>query len=170
MDEPAAARERAPAAFRWLTLAELTVVGVGLIASLLVTAATIVERNLGHSTGDWTLKLPELILIWMTFLGMGALVTERGHVGADMLLRQFSPLWQRIAETASSVIAGAVLAMILVGAISIVRQQVAAGATDDELGGISEGLVFAVMPAGLALTILHLLGDIYTIWRPRPRA
>ncbi len=159
----------APAAVRWIAKAEVAVVGVILVVSLAITLTTIVERNLGHSTGDWSLKLPELMLVWMTFLGMGALVTEHGHVSADMLLRRLPLRGQQVAESASAAITAVVLAIIMVGAVSIVRQQFEIGATDEELGGVSEALLLSIMPIGLGITILHLLVEIYVIWRPRPR-
>ncbi len=159
----------APAAIRWIARAEVALVGAILLASLLITLTTIVERNLGHSTGDWSLKLPELMLVWMTFLGMGALVTEHGHVAADMVLRRMPPGWQRVAETVSALLTSVVLAVILWGAISIVRQQFAIDATDEELWDIPEGVLLSVLPFGLGLTILHLLAEIYAIWRPGAR-
>ncbi len=159
-------RVRAPAAARWLARAEVAVVGTILIVSLAITLYAILARNLGHSTGDWALKLPELMLVWMTFLGMGALVTEHGHVAADMFLMRFSPRGQRIAHTASAVITTTVLAVILTGAVSIVRTQIEIGATDEELFEIPTAIVLAGLPLGLALTIGHLLVEIYTIWRP----
>jgi TRAP-type C4-dicarboxylate transport system permease small subunit len=154
-----------PAVLRWIATAEVAIVSGILLASLGITLLTIVERNLGHSTGDWTLKLPELMLIWITFLGMGALVTEHGHVAADMVLRRFSPRWQRIAETASAVVTSLVLALILTGAISIAKQQVDIGATDDELWEIPTAYLLSILPIGLALTILHLVAEIFVIWR-----
>ncbi len=158
---------QAPAFARWLARAEVAVVGAILLVSLALTLATIVARNAGVSTGDWSLKLPELMLVWMTFLGMGALVTEHGHVAADMLLRRLPPRGQRIAETASCVVTTLVLALILAGAVSIVRQQVEIGATDDDLWGVPTAWLASVLPFGIVLTILHLVAEIYAIWRPR---
>lgn len=159
----------APPALRWLAKAEIALVSAILLASFVITLDTIIERNLGRSTGDWSLKLPELMLIWVTFLGMGALVTEHGHVAADMVLRRFSPRWQRIAETISATITALVLALILAGAISIVRQQVDIGATDDDLNNIPTAYLLSIMPLGIAITIVHLIAEIYVVWR-RPAA
>jgi TRAP-type C4-dicarboxylate transport system permease small subunit len=164
--DPAADGGGAPAAARWIARAEIAVVGAILVVSLLITLYAIVARNFGHSTGDWALRLPELMLVWMTFLGMGALVTERGHVAADMFLLLMPPRGQRIALTASAAITAAVLALILVGAVSIVRSQIEIGATDEELFQIPSAIVLAGLPVGLAITILHLLVEIYSIWRP----
>jgi TRAP-type C4-dicarboxylate transport system permease small subunit len=157
----------APAFARWLAGAEVAVVSAILVASLALTLVTIVARNVGVSTGDWSLKLPELMLVWMTFIGMGALVTEHGHVAADMLLRRLPPRGQRIAETVSCVVITLVLVLILAGAVSIVRQQLEIGATDDDLWEVPTAWLASVLPFGIALTILHLVAEVFAIWRPR---
>jgi TRAP-type C4-dicarboxylate transport system permease small subunit len=160
----------APAAIRWLAKAEIATAGLLLLAALGITLVTIVERNLGHSTGDWSLKLPELILAWLTFVGMGGLVTERGHVAADMFLRLFPPRGQRVALSLSMLIAAVVLGVLLAGAIAILRQQMEIGGTDEELWDIPEWILIAVLPCGLGLTIIHMLVEVWVIWRPARRA
>ncbi len=157
----------APAFLRWLARAEIVVVGAILLVSLGLTLVTIVERNLGHSTGDWSLKLPELMLGWMTYIGMGALVTERGHVAADMFLRRFPARLQRWAEVLADGVTIVVLALIIAGAVSIVKQQLEIRTTDEELGDFPTWILLSVLPVGLALTVLHLLGDIYVVLRRR---
>ncbi len=170
--EPSAERSGAPTPLFLLRMAkvEIALVGVVLVASLLITLYAIVARNLGQSTGDWALKLPELMLVWMTFLGMGALVTERGHVAADMFVARMAPPMQRICQTASAVISSAVLGLILVGAVSIVLTQLNIGATDEELFQIPTAYLFAGLPLGLAVTIIHLLGELVIVWRPADKA
>jgi TRAP-type C4-dicarboxylate transport system permease small subunit len=157
----------APVLLRWLAIVEIAVVGAILVTSLCVTLDAIVVRNLGQSTGDWTLKLPELMLGWLTYIGMGALVTERGHVAAHMFLRKLPARLRRWAEVFSDVVTIVVLVVIIVGAVSIVKQQIEIGATDQELNDIASWVLLAVLPAGLALTVLHLLGDIYVVLRRR---
>lgn len=161
---------RAPEAVRWLARAEIGLVGAMLLTSLGITLYSILARNLGYSTADWTLKLPELLLVWMTFLGMGALVTERSHVAADMVLHLFSPRWQRIAQTAAVLLTATVLALILTGAVSIVQMQIDIEATDDELFGLPMAVILGGLPVFLALTLLHLAVELYAIWRPEPEA
>jgi TRAP-type C4-dicarboxylate transport system permease small subunit len=102
----------------------------------------------------------------MTFVGMGALVTEHGHIAADMFLTRFPPRWKRIAQTATAVISAAVLGLIVVGAVSIVRQQIDIGATDEELFDIPTAFILSVLPLGLTIAIMHLLVEIYVIWQP----
>lgn len=160
----------APAVVRWMAKIEVGLGAVLMLAALAVTITTIVERNLGHSTGEWSLKLPELMLMWLTFLGMGALVTEHGHVAADMVLRRMPPRGQQVSETLSALITAIVLAVILWGAISIVSQQMDINATDDDLWDVPEAALLSMLPIGLGLTILHLLVEIWIIWRPGRRA
>ena len=57
----------APAFVRWMARIEVGIASVLLLAALVVTIVTIVERNIGGSTGEWSLKLPELGLMWLTF-------------------------------------------------------------------------------------------------------
>ena len=159
----------APAVVRWLARAEVAVAALLLLGALGVTLTTIVARNLGHSTGDWSLKLPELILAWLTFLGMGALVTERGHVAADMFVRRFPLKGQKVAETISDVITAVVLSAIFDGAIEIVKQQMDINATDEELWDFPSAAILSILPIGLGLTILQLLVDIWVVWRPGTR-
>jgi TRAP-type C4-dicarboxylate transport system permease small subunit len=158
-----------PAAVRWMVAIEVGLAGVLLLGALGVTLATIVERNLGHSTGEWSLKIPELMLMWLTFIGMGALVTEHGHVSADMVLRRMPPRAQQVAETVSALIVAVVLAFILWGAASIVIQQMQIDATDEDLWDVPQAALLSVLPVGLAITILHLLVETWLIWRPGRR-
>lgn len=159
----------APAFIRWLARIEVGVASVLMLAALVITIVTIVERNTGGSTGEWSLKLPELALMWLTFLGMGALVTEHGHVAADMVLRRMPARGQKVAETLSAVATVAVFALILWGAVSIVGQQMDINATDDDLWDVPEALLLSILPIGLGITILHLVVEIWTIWRPGHR-
>ncbi len=160
---------KAPAFIRWLARIEVGVASVLMLAALVITIVTIIERNTGGSTGEWSLKLPELGLMWLTFLGMGALVTEHGHVAADMVLRRMPARGQRVAETISALVTVAVFALILWGAVAIVGQQMDINATDEDLWDVPEAALLSILPIGLALTILHLVVEIWTIWRPGHR-
>ncbi len=160
---------KAPAWVRWMARIEVGLASLLLLGALVVTIVTIVERNTGGSTGEWSLKLPELGLMWLTFLGMGALVTEHGHVAADMLLRRMPPRGRQIAETISAIVTTVTLAVILYGAAIIVKQQIDIGATDEDLWDVPEAALLCVLPVGLGITILHLLVEFWTIWRPGHR-
>ncbi len=140
-------------------------VGVILLISLVITIYTIVARNTGYSTGDWVLKLPESMLAWMTFLGMGALVAEGGHVAADMFITLASRNIQRVAHVTWTLITAAVLALILVGSASIVLQTYQIGETNTEVFGMQEWIILLPLPVGLGIAILHLLAEAVAGWR-----
>ena len=142
------------------------VVAVILLASLGITIYTIVARNLGYSTDDWALKLPEMMLGWMTFLGMGALVATRGHVAADMVVSLLAPGGRRAAHVAWTLVAAGVLGFIMAGAISIVQQTYAIEQTDSELFDMPRWLLLLPLPVGLAVAIIHLLLDLVVTSRP----
>src|SRR5665647_876557 len=153
-------------AARVLARIEMSVVAAILLVSLLITLFSIVARNFGYSTGEWTLKLPELFLVWITFLGMGALVTEKKHVVADVVIQRFSMRWQKIAQLLSAVITSLVLSLILVGAVKIVLMQIQIGSTDDALFGLPMAVLLSGLPVFLFLTILHLIVEILSIFHP----
>lgn len=140
-------------------------VGVILLTSLAITIYTIFSRNLGYSTDDWVLKLPESMLGWMTFLGMGALVAEGGHVAADMFITLASRTTQRLAYATWTLITAAVLALILAGSLSIVLQTYDIGQTDAEIFDLPQWIILLPLPTGLGLTILHLLAETVAGWR-----
>jgi TRAP-type C4-dicarboxylate transport system permease small subunit len=139
--------------------------GVILLISLAITIYTIIARNTGHSTADWVLKLLESMLGWMTFLGMGALVAEGGHVAADMFITLASRTIQRLAYATWTLITAAVLALILAGSVSIVQQTYAIGETNIEIFGMPQWIILLPLPVGLGITILHLLAEAIAGWR-----
>jgi TRAP-type C4-dicarboxylate transport system permease small subunit len=136
-----------------------------LLTSLSITLYTIVSRNLGYSTDDWVLKLPETMLGWMTFLGMGALVAEGGHVAADMFITMASRSTQRLAYAGWSLVAAGVLGLILAGSISIVLQTYAIGQTNAEIFDLPQWLILLPLPVGLTITIMHLLIEVAAVRR-----
>jgi TRAP-type C4-dicarboxylate transport system permease small subunit len=140
-------------------------VGVILLTSLAITIYTIISRNAGYSTDDWVLKLPESMLGWMTFLGMGALVAEGGHVAADMFIALASRRFQRVAYTGWTLITAGVLALILAGSLSIVVQTYDIGETNFEIFDLPQWIILLPLPAGLGITILHLLAEAVSVWR-----
>lgn len=136
-----------------------------LVVAFGITLYAIVWRNTGHSTGDWALHVPENLLIWCTFIGMGGLVAEQGHVRMDMLVDRLSPFGRRMAATASALIGVAVLGVIAVGAMSMVWQTWRIGQTDEEFFDLPSWLLLSPLPLGLVLTMIHLVAGVVLAWR-----
>ena len=144
----------------WLARVELVLVALMLLVALLITAYAIVARNAGFSTGDWALSLPEVLLVWMTFLGVGALVTRRTHVAADFVVEQLPPTLRRAARVLVALVSIGVLAVLAWGGFQVVVQLRGAGLVDSEVFSLPKAAEVAVIPLGLGLCILHLLADI----------
>lgn len=147
-------------AVEWLARVEMILVALMLLVALLITAYAIIARNAGFSTGDWALSLPEVLLVWMTFLAVGALVTRRAHVTADFLVDQLPPALRRALRVLLALGAIGVLAVLAWGGIEVVMQLRGAGLVDSEVFNLPKAAEVAVIPLGLGLCILHLLVEI----------
>ena len=154
-------------AAEWLARIELALVALMLLAALLITAYAIVARNAGYSTGDWALSLPEVLLVWMTFLAVGALVTRREHVAADFLVKQLPPRLERTVHVLVALTSIGVLAVLVWGGWMVTLRLHQAGLTDSEVFNLSKAAEVSVIPLGLGLCIVHLLADIIRVlWAP----
>jgi TRAP-type C4-dicarboxylate transport system permease small subunit len=154
-----------PSLVRWLARLEIGLVAAMLLAAFGITAYAIVVRNLGDSTGDWTLKLPETLLVWMTFVGAAPLVAEGSHVSADLLGARLPPRVHAGVETLIHLVIIVVLAFIAYGAWQIVAETYAIEERDPELFEWPRWIFLVGLPLGLALTILHFALDIVEVWR-----
>jgi TRAP-type C4-dicarboxylate transport system permease small subunit len=144
----------------WLARAELVLVALMLLVALLITAYAIVARNAGLSTGDWALSLPEVLLVWMTVLAAGALVTRRTHVAADFIVERLPPVVRRALRVLLALGAIGVLAVLAWGGFHVAMQLRSAGLVDSEVFNLPKAAEVAVIPLGLGLCILHLLVEI----------
>lgn len=143
---------------RWLARLELTAVSLMLAMALSMSAYSIVARNLGYSTADWLLTLPEILLVWMTFLGCGALVTRNEHVAADFLLILLPRRVRVAAGLAMLGLAAAALVPVVLGSTTIVIQMWKVGVRNSELLDLPQALFYAAIPVGLGLTVVHIFG------------
>lgn len=161
-DDPSAGQ---PAFVKRLARVEIAVVALMLLLAFAITVYAIAIRNLGASTGDWTLKLPEILLVWITFVGAAPLVAERGHVTADLVGERLPPRVRAVVETVSHLVIVGVLAFIVYGAWQIVTETYSIEETDPELFDWPRWIFLIGLPLGFALTVLHLLLDLGRVWR-----
>lgn len=143
---------------RWLARLELAAVAVMLLAALSISAYSIVFRNLGYSTGDWALTLPEVLLVWMTFIGCGALVTRNEHVTADFLLIALPRRLRRIVSAAVLVVAFLTLVPVVWGSWLIVLRMWDIGVGNGQLLNAPQALLYAAIPIGCGLALFHIFG------------
>lgn len=143
---------------RWLARIELAAVSLMLVSALLISAYSIVFRNLGYSTGDWALTLPEVLLVWMTFIGCGSLVTRGEHVAADFLVTLIPQSLQKWVSFATLGIAFVSLLPVLWGSCFIVERLWSVGVRNSELLNVPQAVLTAAIPLGLGLCLLHMTG------------
>jgi len=146
------------AVLRWLARIELAAVSLMLVAALLISAYSIVFRNLGYSTGDWALTLPEVLLVWMTFIGCGSLVTRNEHVAADFLVMLFPRSLQKWVNFAVLGIAFISLLPAFWGSWFIVERLWNIGMRNSELLNVPQAVLSAAIPLGVGLCLLHIIG------------
>lgn len=145
---------------RWLAWVELAAVSLMLIAALLISGYSIVFRNLGFSTGDWALTLPEVLLVWMTFIGCGALVTRDEHVTADFLIVALPRKSRAIVRVLVYLVAFVTIIPVLWGSCLIVARMWQVGVKNGQLLDVPQALLYAAVPIGCGLCLLHILGKI----------
>ena len=53
----------------------------------------VIERPL-----SWTEEVSRYLFVWIVWIGSAIVMAEKGHVGIDILIKKFSPAWQRFLE------------------------------------------------------------------------
>ncbi len=70
---------------------EIVLASSFILCALLITIYSIVIRNLGFSTGDWTLELPVTLITWSIFIGSGYNIAINKHINTDFFLKAIFP-------------------------------------------------------------------------------
>lgn len=130
-----------------------------LLILLLAIMACIVFANvvLRYTTGDsivWAEEVARHMMIWITFLGAGLVLRFGGHVAIDNLHRAVSTKAARVLRAVVVAGVGLFCAAMVVASSQYVwatRFQTTA-ATD-----ISISFIYAAMPVGFLLMLVHLL-------------
>ena len=47
---------------------------------------------------SWSEEVSRYLFVWIVWIGSALVMAEKGHVGIDILIRKFSPAWQRFME------------------------------------------------------------------------
>ena len=135
------------AANRWLLI-------VLLAAMACIVFANVVMR---YTTGDsivWSEEVARHMMIWITFLGAGLVLRFGGHVAIDNLHRAMGPQparWLRGLIALGLAVFFVVMAIASAQYVYATRFQTTA-ATD-----ISISYIYAAMPVGFVLMLVHLL-------------
>lgn len=135
------------AANRWALIALLAAMSA-------IVFANVALRYLTHQSIEWAEEVARHLMIWLTFLGAGPVLRYGGHIAVESLQ---DALPRRAAVALRVVIAALLLGffvfMIWWGGLYMLRAKYQTTAATQ----ISFAWVYAAMPAGGALLVVHWL-------------
>lgn len=125
-----------------------------MIAMSAVVFANVALRYLTNNSIPWADEVARYLMIWMTFLGAGPVLRHGGHVAITTLQDAMAQRVQVALRAAIVVLLlGFFAYMVWVGHEYMTRM----GRQLTPATRISFGYVYAAMPVGFALLIVHLL-------------
>ncbi|MEZ5669004.1 MAG: TRAP transporter small permease [Alphaproteobacteria bacterium] len=152
-----------PAWLRLIHRSEEGVIALLFAALTLITFVQVVLRGLGDSIG-WAFELSRYLFAWLVLFGVSYALRVGAHIGVDALVR----LLPRPARRAVGLIAvGLCIAyavLLILGAWEYI-DKVWRFATDDLK--VPRGLPYLIVPIGMALVLLRLVGIAWNILRDR---
>lgn len=125
-----------------------------LAAMSLVVFANVVLRYLTNFSLVWAEELARYLMIWMTFLGAGLVLRFGGHVAIDSLHHVLS---EGVARAVRIVLAILMVAFFAAMAWQGIRYMQLAQFQTTPAMHLSFSTVYAAIPVGFALLIIHLL-------------
>ena len=140
--------------------------GTLLVAMLTVTILNVFSRNLFHLSIAFTEELASGLFVWLAFLGIGAAIPERLHVGVEILPRRAGPALRRALELLSGLAFVVFLVVLGVWGGQLVQRERAFNQVTESLGwptwlfGIS-------MPLGAGIGLVYVVKHAVDVLRGR---
>jgi TRAP-type C4-dicarboxylate transport system permease small subunit len=131
---------------RWLVI-------VILAAMALMVFANVALRFLTDHSILWVEEVSRYLMIWLTFLGAGLVLRYGGHIGIDALQEAFPVQAPAIRAAIFLLLLGFFGFMLWIG----VRYASLTWSQTTPVLQIPVGIVYAAMPVGFGLLIVHLL-------------
>ena len=107
----------------------------------------------------WADELSRYLFVWITFLGAGVAMGRRAHYGFDYLTGKCRPVLRQAIAIAMATFGGGFLAVCLV--LGLTGVEIVTTQRSPSLG-ISMAWVYAALPSGAILLLLHLLDQTLT--------
>jgi TRAP-type C4-dicarboxylate transport system permease small subunit len=122
-------------------------------AMALIIFANVVLRYTTSESIEWAEEVARYLMVWLTFLGAGLVLRYGGHIAVDNLQDSLpTRAAQALRVLIASVLFGFFGFMVWYGALYVERVQYQMTPTTQ----VSMGYVYAAMPVGGILLILHL--------------
>lgn len=119
---------------------------------VLTTTWQVFSRLILNSPVTWSEELAKMVFVWLSFLGLGYVYGERGHMAVEFLARRFSPAKERVFALWTHAVAFAFAVVVLVW--GGVRASANAWSQNLTALPVSIGAVYLVLPiSGVAIAI-----------------
>ena len=96
-------------------------VGAAFVVIVMLTCAQVVFRFVLNSPLVWSEELVQLLLVWVVFVGAAVVCWDEEHLRVDVVVSRLPERWRRGVEAFNSLVTLAVLALLVVGAIPLIR-------------------------------------------------
>lgn len=135
-----------------------------LVTVLVLILFQVVSRYVFATPFGWTLEIARFVLIWLTFVGAGYVMSQRLHISMDLLVTRLGRLGSALVDTfAHVVVIAAATAMAVFGSLfAAAHANVSAPAS-----GWSMAVVYAAGAVGFGLVALHsVVNAVSNLLRP----
>lgn len=143
---------------------EETVIGLLLSAMTLIYFSNVIARYVFNTGWVWVLELTTYLFAWLVLFGASYGVRIGSHIGVDLLVRHFSPLWQRITGIFVALLGIGYGLLVLIGGwdyVSLIYQM----EFESEDLPIKQWVPYSILPIGAALLIFRFSQVIYRLAR-----
>ena len=158
-------REHYPAALRWLSHTVDFCLALGGFAIVTLVFCNASLRGFAGFDLAWSLEVTSFFLLWSTFFGCAAAIARGAHMRVTEVVEKLIPLkGQRILSIVIDVIIAVMLISLIYTGYNISAHTWAQKTT---VLYWPVGLLYASMPAGMALSLIfHLYNMVYDIKNP----
>lgn len=137
-----------------------------MVAIVLLVFFQVVLRYGLRNAPPWTEEMARWLFTWVIFIGTPVAYKCKAHVAIDIVIGRISGQSRRAVEGVVLVLVAAFLAVVVVQ--GVLTMQIAAGSVSSVME-LSMAYIFLPIPLGAAITLLHVLDDLWTVVQGRRR-
>jgi C4-dicarboxylate transporter DctQ subunit len=137
-------------------------IAILLAAMTLLTFAQVVMRYVFNSGFTWAQELTTILFAFMIFIGISYGVRVGAHIGADALIKLFTPKVRRIVSIIAVLLCLLYAGMVIYGSFVYVMKMKKIGIELEDLP-VQMWLVRAILPIGFTLLALRFLPVLYNL-------
>ena len=155
----------APKPLHYLSASIDACLATGGLAMIVIVFVNATLRGAAGFDLAWSLEVTGFLLLWLTFLGCAAAMARRAHMRVTEIVAALFPShWRRLLALLIDLAVAVLLIVLIVVGIDIARHTWAQQTT---VLYWPVGLGYAAMPAGMTLTLIFHLHNIYLSVRGR---